>query len=203
MLKKLVLVFIVAFISISFCYGRVVISVEGKTLVVEFHKSCNDSISIKAFIEDYEEAISIANSDKKIKNVFFRDNEGGFFYLIRTREEIGDSKKHLSNLCSIIDGLEKHEFIKGEKISERKVLISGPKYRNTTTANGETSIYESDWEGGPFKTEYSTYSSNGYYSQTKIEYVPPKYKIEPVYESGKSIVIPGIIVFVNKVYVND
>lgn len=202
-MKRFIIAFIFSLISFS-VFASITTKKEGPTLVVEFHKSPNDSITLDDVKIDFYEAIKNAKN-KNVKNVFFRDTEKYFFFMIVGKNEINNPDKYWNNLVKLIDKEETNEFIEGEIISKKIVRkqISGAKYRSTTTMNGSKySTYESDWNGDYFKPETSTYIVDGTTIKTTTQYIPAKYaNVEEIERApGHNIITSGIVNFVKKTY---
>lgn len=204
-MKKFIIVIILGLVSIS-AFANIITKKEGNTLVVEFYKSQTDSITLDDVQNDFYNAINIAKK-KRVTNIFFRDTNKNFFHMIIGKDEINNIDKCWNDLNDIISNYETNKFIQGEIISKKIVRkqISGPKYRSVTTINGRNySTYESDWDGGYFSPENSTYTAGGDVIKTKTMYVPPKYaNVEEIERApGYTIITPGIVNFVNKIYFN-
>lgn len=134
----------------------------------------DDSLTTELFKSDWDKAIQIAASEKKVKQIQLREKNGGMLGWA--------NKTNLSSLYSVFDNIVK-DFSKFDKIeitygdSVRTSITIPAQYHSDTYINGKLeSEYSSDWTQGYFAPKTSTYKSGRDTYTTKTYYTPVRYK---------------------------
>lgn len=128
----------------------------------------NDSLSTEQFRLDWAEAISIAESDKKVKQVQLKDNKGEIIGWA-DKSNIKSLNKTLEKIISEFSQFDEYETIYGDSVLETEIIPE--KYNVDTYRNGvKESSYSSDWNSGYFPPETSTYTSGGVTYKTRKYY---------------------------------
>ena len=172
-----------------------------KNLIVDFYATRNTEIDFEYIEKDIRQAFSKA-IQQKCNSILFRNNKGSFFKIIKGKDEVTKVEYYINEIKNEIDAMSIIDYKEGKLLRTEKTRISGPKYRSETYINGRLdSTYETDWTLGYFTTETSTYKSGNYTYVTKTFYVPEKYDIKEIRETGtKTIIQSGISSFVTETY---
>ncbi len=141
--------------------------------VMFVHFIYNDSIpTIDMLKQDWEYAFDIACTNKKVKQIQFRDKRENLFFWIE-KGWFSDKDIEYDKMINNFTSYDLTDTIYGDSILLYDRIPA--KYHSDTYKNGElVSSYVSDWSGGTIDPSTSRYSSGGdtYVTET---YVKPAY----------------------------
>lgn len=134
--------------------------------------SDDDSLTLDLFRKDWNEAIDIATSNKKVKQIQFKNTRNEIISYIAI-DNIANSNDLFNKLVEDFSNYNETETVYGDS-----VLVTHrtkAQYHSDTYINGKLdSQYTSDWESGYFAPSESTYKSGNNVYRTKKYYTAPK-----------------------------
>jgi hypothetical protein len=156
--------------------------------------------TIDLFKSDWNNAINIASSNKSVKQIQFKNADGGLLTWIDKNNFI-NSSKIFEEIVSQFSSFDEIETTYSDNVSEWKMkLKTPPQYHSDTYKNGKlVDTYSSDWKQGPFPASSSTYKSGGDTYITKTYFTPAKYDYDkPIIE--RKIIKKGEDVKLSEIY---
>lgn len=167
-MRKLLLIILFFGCILSTSYAKINHEVN-KHGVMSVYFLYQDSMpNIQMFHEDWVHAVVLAKSNKKVKQIQFKDSKNNLFAWL-DKAQFSEQEKEYQKLVESFD-----ESAITEKVYGDSVLVSNvvpAEYRSTTYRNGKkVSTYSSNWRGGQIPTRTSTYSSgsNKYTNTTQV-----------------------------------
>lgn len=170
---------------------------KGDVLVAEFYLLTSDSLTVDYVLNDYKDLLERAVNNKKCKSIYIFTADNSLYKIIK--KDTLDVSKELNRFETNFDNITYTASVSIPN-GTRREFVSGPKYVSKTYHNGRLdSVYESDWSGGSFSTETSTYRSGYDTYETKTYYQPAQYKTVTDYKIVKTT-YTGLDVFANVFY---
>ena len=173
-MRKLLLIILFLGCVLSTLYAKINHEVNKHGIMSVYFVYQDSMPTIQMFHEDWVYAVVVARSNKKVKQIQFKDSKNNLFAWL-DKARFPEQEKEYQKVVESFDKSAITEKVYGDSVLVRNIVPA--EYRSTTYRNGrKVSTYSSDWRGGQIPTRTSTYSSGSDKYTTTTQVIPRHYE---------------------------